>query len=603
MAFLNVSNISHLQPKESIFPTIIHKKPSLLYSFKTNYHGMICCSLKTQVVPQSEKDRRRSANYKPTSWSYEFLQSLRVDHSDSMYKTRAEVLEREIRCVINEELHKAGTTLSLIEMIDDIQRLGLGHRLEMDIRKVLDNIVYSENVYYVAKDTSSTLHATALRFRLLRQHGYQISQDEFKSFMDEKGDFLGFLCEDIEGMLSLHQASFLAVTGEDIMDEALEFTRKHLKNHVDINKDQAEEVRKALDLPVHRKTLRQESREYIETYSQKAQANPRILELAKLDFNTAQLILQSDLQDMSRWWKDIGLANKLEFARDRLMECFFWTVGMVPHPEFSKCRKGLTKVTALITTIDDVYDIYGTMDELELFTNTVERWDVNAVNDLPDYMKLCFLVLYNTVNELAYDTLKVHGQNILPYLTKAWSDMLKAFLVEAKWCEKKDTPTFKNYLKNAWVSVSGILIMTHAYFLMTPRITNEALESLEQGHDLILRPSLVFRLCNDLGTSKAEQERGESASSLLCYMKEKGCLEDAAREHVNVLIDECWKKMNENGRPDEHSPFDKHFVETAINLARISHCTYLHGDAHGSPDDRAKNRIASLILEPISIAG
>lgn len=38
---------------------------------------------------------------------------------------------------------------------------------------------------------------------------------------------------------------------------------------------------------------------------------------------------------------------------------------------------------------------------------------------LPDYMKLCFLALYNTVNEMIYDTLKEQGVNVLPYVTKA----------------------------------------------------------------------------------------------------------------------------------------------------------------------------------------
>lgn len=32
-----------------------------------------------------------------------------------------------------------------------------------------------------------------------------------------------------------------------------------------------------------------------------------------------------------------------------------------------------TKLVSLITVIDDVYDVFGTLDELELFTNVVDR--------------------------------------------------------------------------------------------------------------------------------------------------------------------------------------------------------------------------------------
>lgn len=33
----------------------------------------------------------------------------------------------------------------------------------------------------------------------------------------------------------------------------------------------------------------------------------------------------------------------------------------------------LTKAIAIITVIDDMYDVYGTLAELELFTDAVER--------------------------------------------------------------------------------------------------------------------------------------------------------------------------------------------------------------------------------------
>lgn len=98
---------------------------------------------------------------------------------------------------------------------------------------------------------------------------------------------------------------------------------------------------------------------------------------------------------------------------------------------------------------------------------------------------------------------------------------------------------------------------------------------------------------------QAELERGESASSIVCYMRESGATEEGAYKHVHNLLNETWKKMNKD--QITHSPFRKAFVETAINLARISQCTYQYGDAHGAPDSTAKNRIRSVIIEPITL--
>ncbi|XVF76555.1 hypothetical protein PTKIN_Ptkin13bG0275100 [Pterospermum kingtungense] len=579
----------HLNPNQIMLPSNIR-----LQKVESHPSCYICCALPTTQVSVTHhpKDERRSANYyQPSSWSYDFLQSLKNDHADTIYKDRAAKLEQELRFAINDEDAKS---LNLLELIDDIQRLGLGHRFKTDISRALEKFVSSED-NGVAADNS--LHAVALRFRLLRQHGYEISQDVFKAFKDHKGNFKDCLRKDAKGMLSLYEASRLAFEGEDLLDEALMFTRMHLTGLQE--KGLSEQVTHALELPLHQRMLRLEARWYIDAYSERAAEKLTLLELAKLDFNMVQSTLQEDLKDMSRWWTDLGLASKLNFARDRLMECFFWAVGIVSEPQFSNGRKDLTKVASLVTIIDDVYDVYGTLDELQLFTDAVQRWDVCAVENLPDYMKLCFLALYNSVNEMAYNALRDHGKNILPYLTKAWADLCKAFLQEAKWAQNKNIPTFKDYLENGWVSVSGHVFLVHAYFLQSPNIASEALDSLEKYHDLLRWPSSIFRLCNDLGTSKDELERGESANSLTCYMKETGCSEAVARQHISDLINKSWKKMNRC--KIDGSPFGKHFVETAFNLARISQCVYQHGDAHGCPDNRSKSRVVSLFVEPISI--
>ncbi|KAF3614020.1 hypothetical protein FXO37_36122, partial [Capsicum annuum] len=103
-------------------------------------------------------------------------------------------------------------------------------------------------------------------------------------------------------------------------------------------------------------------------------ANPLLLELAKLDFNIVQATHQQDLRYLSRWWKSSCLAEKLPFARDRIVEAFLWIVGTMFEPQHSNFRRMLTKVAALVTAIEDIYDVYGTLDELEVFTHAVDRF-------------------------------------------------------------------------------------------------------------------------------------------------------------------------------------------------------------------------------------
>ena len=121
-------------------------------------------------------------------------------------------------------------------------------------------------------------------------------------------------------------------------------------------------------------------------------------------------------------------------------------MGIIFQPQFGYCRRMLAKVIAPVTTIDDVYDVYGTLEELELFTDVVERfvyikgimalnnmpilrlrictlcvsgWDTNAMDQLPYYMRICFLALHNSINEMALDTLKEQGFHSIRYLKKA----------------------------------------------------------------------------------------------------------------------------------------------------------------------------------------
>lgn len=64
----------------------------------------------------------------------------------------------------------------------------------------------------------------------------------------------------------------------------------------------------------------------------------------------------------------------MSFARDRLVEHFNWVSGMIHLPQFGPYREMATKVICLIGTIDDCYDVYGSLEELEILTDLVNRF-------------------------------------------------------------------------------------------------------------------------------------------------------------------------------------------------------------------------------------
>ncbi|KAG4149507.1 hypothetical protein ERO13_D05G338440v2 [Gossypium hirsutum] len=487
---------------------------------------------------------RRSANYHPAIWDYDYVQSLRNDFvQDESYKERSRKLKEEVRMMLGNVVDP----LEKLELIDTLQRLGLSYHFEAEINNTLKNI--SSDRISTAAWKKENLYATALEFRLLRQHGYKVDQDVFTYFMDDVGNIKSSLNQDFKGLLNLYEASYLLLEGETMLEKARELAAKLLKQYLKENNDHqylSMLVDHALELPLHWRMPRLEARWFIDEYEKSKDKNPIILELAILDYNIVQSIHQEDLRYASTWWKELGLGKRFSFARDRLMENFLWTVGMEIAPEDGKSRIFLTMVYALITVIDDVYDLYGTLDELELLTDVVERWDINAIQRLPDYMKIYYHALYNSVNEMAFDTLKEQGINVIPFLKKLWTDLCKAYLLEAKWYYSGYTPTLQEYIDNAWISIGGSLVLAHSY-LVNDHITEEGLHSIQENYsDIVYRSSVIVRLANDLVTSSYELKRGDIPKSIQCYMHESGASEEEAREHIRSLIDSTWKKINED---------------------------------------------------------
>ncbi|XP_075488639.1 (-)-alpha-terpineol synthase-like isoform X2 [Primulina tabacum] len=358
---------------------------------------------------------RRSANYKPPIWDFDFIQSLSSEYADEKYATRSCELKEQVKIMLEGQDLLA---IDQLEVIDDLQKMGICYHFEEEIEKILTSIY--ERRY--AKETGD-LYSTALQFRLLRQHGFLVSQEIFNRFKNEKGEFESCHGEDTKGLLQLYEASHLLTEGEETLEAAREFATFFLhKNLEDQGNGIAENLSllicHSLEMPLHWRVPRPNARWFIEEYGRRQDMNPILLEFAKLDFNIVQAAHQQELKHVSRWWKRTGLVEKLPFARDRLVECYFWNIGWLSVPQNQYSRITLSKVNSLITILDDIFDVYGTLEELQLLNDVIQRWNIEAMDQLPNYMQMCYLALNNSVNEAAYHVLKEQGLVIIPYLRK-----------------------------------------------------------------------------------------------------------------------------------------------------------------------------------------
>ena len=73
------------------------------------------------------------------------------------------------------------------------------------------------------------------------------------------------------------------------------------------------------------------------------------------------------------------MPKNFPFARDRRVELYFWILAVYFEPKYSLARISLTQVINIVSIVDDIYDTYGFLDELVLFTDSIERYILIAI--------------------------------------------------------------------------------------------------------------------------------------------------------------------------------------------------------------------------------
>lgn len=267
------------------------------------------------------------------------------------------------------------------------------------------------------------------------------------------------------------------------------------------------------------------------------------------DFSKMQSFHQNDYDQLLRWWEQLELSQQPQEFRRQPMKWFTWSMAVVPELQFSVQRIEISKVIALVYIIDDIFDLHGSLEELTLFTQAVERWDNSQLilDSLPTYMKFCLHALFMTTEEIADLIMKKHGLNRIDSLRKLWASLLQAFLVEAQWFRCKSPPKAKEYLENAIVSTGFQVVLGHLNLLLGNEGNRKNIALLDHDDIYLLfsKAALIFRLWDDFGSAKDENQNGFDGSYIDYYMKERDVSLQAARKHTNQMISNAWRELNE----------------------------------------------------------
>ncbi|KAE8678069.1 Delta-cadinene synthase isozyme A [Hibiscus syriacus] len=500
---------------------------------------------------------------------------------DGATQLQHEELKEEVRRLIKVDVHD--DLLHKLRLIDTIKRLGVSYHFEREIEEALHN-AYEHHYNY-----DQTLEATSLRFRLLRESGFNVPCETFSKFKDDEGNFSKSLTSDVNGLLELYEAAHLLVHGEVILEEALAFTTTHLelaKAAGNLEYPLSTLVSNALYQPIRKSFPRLEARRFIAIYQDDASDDKTLLKFAVLDFNL--------------WRKDLDFATKLPFARERLVELYFWMLGMYFEPKYSFATEILTKVVTMISIMDDKYDSYGTFEELQLLTDAIQRWDDDCVNQLPDYMKLFYKPLLDLYKEVE-EAMGRQGQSYcVQYSINQFKQLSESYFAEVKWYHENYVPTMEEYMRVGVTSAATTAINGTSLVGMGSVLTPEIFNWSSNDPKIIVACAVYARLFDDIVTHK---ERVHCASAVECYMREHGISEEEACSELKKQVDTVWKDINHEMMFGETSKVVPMSVLTRVlNLIRDVEFMYKAGDGYTHVGETTKDGITLLLIDPISIS-
>ncbi|KAK4345106.1 hypothetical protein RND71_035282 [Anisodus tanguticus] len=255
-------------------------------------------------------------------------------HHDG-FNTKFERLVKDVKYALRTEGND--NRLDNLALVYVIQRMGIEYHFQEEIESILQK----EHVESACFLKYQTPFDVSLCFRLLRQESYHVPADVFKIFIknNDDGGFGLYLKQDVSGLIGLYEASQLGVEEEHILDEVANFSGEHLNACLAHNDScvQSRIIKETLKYPCYKSLASYKDKSFISNFKGiNGWGRSTLQELANIDFSITQEIHQHELDQVSRSWRSLGLAEDLKLLRDQPLKWDAWPMAVLADAKISQ---------------------------------------------------------------------------------------------------------------------------------------------------------------------------------------------------------------------------------------------------------------------------
>nr|GMD80246.1 (-)-germacrene D synthase-like [Ipomoea batatas] len=225
-------------------------------------------------------------------------------------------------------------------------------------------------------------------------------------------------------------------------------------------------------------------------------------------------------------------------------------------------------------------------------------WDASEVNELPEYMRFCYIYLLDAYAEIEKELADKSESYRVNYARIQMKKLVGAYFVERKWYYDGHNPTFEEYIKVG--SLSGgypMLATTSLVGMQEDFVTKEVLDWMSSKPLILQASSVIARLLNDTTGHEFEQQREHIDSAVEIYMKEYGKTKEETVKELLEQVTKAWKDINQECLKPTIFPMP--ILTRILNLTRALHYIYDDKDAYTHSNTMMKDFITSMLVNPI----